>query len=317
MEKQKTNLSRSLFMLLVLIVGLIKINYSQQINDTISGTPKHEYVAIKMNDGSTVIGQIIMEDDKSISLLSEQIGEIIVAKHHIKKITYFDQSNLVNGEYWFENPNATRYLLGPSAIPLGKGEGYYQNTYLLFNLFNYGITNNISIGCGFDFLTLFGDEINPMIYLTPKIGFPVSKKFHLGGGVLYVNDLNLSEENESFKSMGIGYGVGTIGTKEHNLTFGVGYGWIDGELSDRPIFTVSFMARASKRIGFVSENWIIPYQEHDNRTGGDKEKYRVEFSYGIRFMSEKITVDLAFINDKDIIKGIAIGIPYVDFVVKF
>ena len=34
-------------------------------------------------------------------------------------------------------------------------------------------------------------------------------------------------------------------------------------------------------------------------------------------MSQKIAVDLGFINSGDIVKEIAIGVPYVDFVVKF
>ncbi|MBE9480617.1 MAG: hypothetical protein IMY69_02855 [Bacteroidetes bacterium] len=41
------------------------------------------------------------------------------------------------------------------------------------------------------------------------------------------------------------------------------------------------------------------------------------FSYGVRFFGERISVDLGFINNKDIIEEIVIGIPYVDFVVKF
>ncbi|MEZ5070324.1 MAG: hypothetical protein R2751_04985 [Bacteroidales bacterium] len=39
------------------------------------------------------------------------------------------QSNdLVEGEYWFSNPHATRYFFGTNGYGLEKGEGYYQNT---------------------------------------------------------------------------------------------------------------------------------------------------------------------------------------------
>ena len=34
-------------------------------------------------------------------------------------------------------------------------------------------------------------------------------------------------------------------------------------------------------------------------------------------MGEKIAVDLAFVNSKDIYQGIVIGIPFIDFAVKF
>jgi len=37
----------------------------------------------------------------------------------------------------------------------------------------------------------------------------------------------------------------------------------------------------------------------------------------VRFMGESIAVDLAFLNNSDIAEGIVIGVPWVDFVVKF
>jgi hypothetical protein len=49
----------------------------------------------------------------------------------------------------------------------------------------------------------------------------------------------------------------------------------------------------------------------------DDEGYYAVFSYGLRFMGESIAVDLAFLNNGDIAESIIIGIPWVDFVVKF
>jgi hypothetical protein len=39
--------------------------------------------------------------------------------------------------------------------------------------------------------------------------------------------------------------------------------------------------------------------------------------YGIRFFGEKLSVDLAFLNNKDIASQLALGVPIVDFVIKF
>lgn len=67
------------------------------------------------------------------------------------------------------------------------------------------------------------------------------------------------------------------------------------------------MARVSRRIGLVTENWLVPA---DGYTG--------LISYGLRFMGERMTVDLAFINNADIADDVSvIGLPYVDFVIKF
>jgi len=67
------------------------------------------------------------------------------------------------------------------------------------------------------------------------------------------------------------------------------------------------MARCSEKVWFVSENWLAPV---------DGEKYYFLVSYGIRFSGRKMSVDLAFINSKDIVESLVIGIPYVDFVIK-
>ena len=70
------------------------------------------------------------------------------------------------------------------------------------------------------------------------------------------------------------------------------------------------MTRLSKRIALVSENWLVP------DAGSDGGLYAI-FSYGIRFLGEKTAIDLAFINNKDIAEGLAIGFPWLDFVINF
>jgi hypothetical protein len=87
----------------------------------------------------------------------------------------------------------------------------------------------------------------------------------------------------------------------------VGWGYIDKEFENRPIITLGGMTRLARGFGLVTENWFVP-----SRSG-----YYPVISYGIRFMGEKITVDFAFLNNDDIFQEIVIGIPYLDFVVKF
>jgi hypothetical protein len=41
------------------------------------------------------------------------------------------------------------------------------------------------------------------------------------------------------------------------------------------------------------------------------------FSYGIRFLGEKTSIDLAFINNKDIANTLIIGAPWLDFTINF
>lgn len=79
-------------------------------------------------------------ETKNLGVLSLKNSRIKSFKE-IKEVSFNDK-----GQVWFRNPNATRYLFAPSAIPLKKGEGYYQNFYILGNAVNYGITDNFSLG---------------------------------------------------------------------------------------------------------------------------------------------------------------------------
>ena len=263
---------------------------------------------IELQDGSEFIGNFLLRDSVNVVIKTSLIPKIEIPIKEIKTIQEVPASNIKKGKYWFPNPNATRYLFGPSAFTLKKGEGYYQNTYLFLNSVHVGITDNISIGGGLEFLSTFGTlasgSFDPIFYITPKIAFQVSEKFHAGGGVLYISTPGFDVDDRG--SLGIVYGIGTYGSLEHNITGGLGWGFVNGEFSGRPIITISGMTRIGRRTALVTENWFVP-----------ADSYYGIITYGIRFFGEKMSVDLAFINNSDIAEGLIIGIPFVDFVVKF
>jgi hypothetical protein len=287
---------------LVLTACCILILAGLSAQNPVSAPPRDTAtnVRIEMLDGTVLLGKIKSRGEGVLSLTTLSGVEANVPVSQIREMTSIDITSIHKGEYWFENPNATRYLFGPSAFNLKKGEGYYQNTWLLLNSFNYGITDYFSIGGGIELISTFNGS--PSFILTPKVGFKTGEKTALGGGLLLVNVGDFFDSN----TLGIAYGVITRGTVNRNITAGVGWGFVDGEFSARPITTFSGLTRVSKKVALLSENWIIP-----------SDSYYPFFSYGVRFFGEKLAVDLAFVNNPDIASEIVIGIPYVDFVVKF
>ena len=259
---------------------------------------------IELIGGTILTGNIMSETETHYSLNVADIGLIKINKDLVKKKVQLGASREIRKSFWFKNPHPTRLLFAPTAIPLKRGEGYYQNIYIIANMFNYGVANNFSIGGGFDFISMFtrteGDW-HPVLNFNMKSGFKVAKNFHAGVGGIYVTMLG------EF-SAGIVYGLGTVGSYNNNLTVGLGWGFIDGTFEEKPFIMVGGMARISEKLWFVSENWIAPV---------DASSYYFAFSYGLRFSARRIAVDLAFINSKDIFEDVlVIGIPYVDFVVK-
>lgn len=264
---------------------------------------------INLVNGNQLYGKISEKRENEIVFETKSLGIVTIPTANIKKMHVTEEGKMVDGKYWFPNPNNTRYYFAPSAFNLKKGEGYYQNIYFLMNSANYGVTDNFSIG---------GGIIIPFaVYITPKINFRITEKFYMGTGVLF----GMLPETSA---VGIAYGLTTYGTNEHNITLGVGYGFFEEDFSERPIISLNGMTRISRQLALVTENWSIPFKRYEydeyNWQAPPKEKrvYDTYFSYGLRMMfGEKITVDVALVNSKDIVEFLPVGIPYVDFVLKF
>ena len=329
---------RCVLLCLLLVVGTGKTVHAQDTSKVA------KEVVIETKDGVTISGVVQSEDNTQVVIITKSLGTVTVQKSNIKSMREISDEDKVKGEYWFENPNCTRYVIGPSAIPLRKKEGYYQNLYIFLQSVNVGITDNISIGGGTEIASvLFGQEPPAFIFLTPKYGTQVAPKIHVGGGVLYLGFPRFSwfGSGRGMAHYGIGYGLFTYGNRNNNLTLGLGWSFTSvvestylgsgnyrndrvNEFSKRPVFTISGMLRPRKRFGLVSENWIYPYKESNytyNPSGPATitydYKYMLYFSYGMRFMGEKICIDLGFVNTPELAQDIFIGIPYIDFVIKF
>lgn len=282
------------------------------------------YLFVEANNEASYYGKIIDISNDSLFLKSDILGIIKIKTTDIKNIIPVGVPVSDKESVWFANPNATRYLFAPSAIPLNKKEGYYQNAYLLVNSVNVGITNNLTVGGGVVIPFLF--------YVTPKLSYKVAKNVYAGGGILFTQSfltgLNLSA--------GIGYGLLTIGNIEHNFTIGSGYGFAknnsDYKETSLPIITLNGMTRIAKKVSLVTENWLIPRRgynidvpatspegfEYEESVFKNKTFYSCAASFGLRFMpGTKTSIDFSVIGIYSDPKTNFFALPYLDFVYKF
>ena len=205
-----------------------------------------------MNDGNEFIGHIVSEDSSTLILKTEKLGNLNISKKDVEKITPIKPESIKEGQYWFENPQSARYLWSPNGYGLKKGEGYYQNIWVLFNQVSYGVTNNISIGAGMIPVFLFGGGATPF-WITPKLSIPVVKdKFNVGAGALLGTVLG-----ESGTGFGLLYGLTTAGSRDMNVTLGVGYGVSGSGWAESPLISLSALARTGARGYLITENYYI------------------------------------------------------------
>lgn len=206
---------------------------------------------IKTNDGNEYVGEIVLQTEKELKLRTQSLGTITLQLISIKKMEKVSFENIRNNEVWLENPEASRYFVNSSSYNLKKGEGYYQNVWVVFNQLTYGITDNFSLGVGTIPVFLFGADEVP-IWLTPKVSIPVKEdELALGAGAFMGTVLG---EDSSF---GILYGTSTFGSREKNLTLGLGYGYVDGDFASAPTVTLSAMIRTGKRGYFITDNYFL------------------------------------------------------------
>ena len=276
-------------------------------------------VKISLKDGTDLIGILQSMSGQNIFLKSDNIGEITVDMANVVSIKKIEGIN-VNGQFWFENPNSTRYFWAPSAFSLRKREAYYQNAYVVVNSVTVGVTDNFTMGGGLVLIPGGGISRTPQVlFFTPKYSFPSKSKVKFGIGTIAVVTFtpnynfsssysgSLTRTSTDVNLTGIVYGNVTFGTKEKNFTAGLGYGFLNGSFASSPVINLSYMNRFSKNFAFVSENWIIVA---NNTTGGI-------FSGGIRILGERLSVDLALLAPAFEGIGDFYYFPYVGAVYKF
>lgn len=247
---------------------------------------------VTLTDGSTIFGRVAAVSADTVTFQS-QAGSMQLAASQIKEIKEIAIGDLREGEYWFPNPNATRLFFAPTGQMLKKGDGYFSDYELFFPGFAYGLTDNVSIGGGFSLFPAAVDE--QVYYVTPKIGFSVNDQVHLAAGVLFAGTQG--------GTGGIYYGVGTFGDGNGSVTIGGGYGFAGGEIEAKPVGMLGGELRVARRLALVSENYLLPVSDNN-----------LLYSFGLRFLGEKISSDLALVN---VSGSHVIGVPYVDFVFRF
>lgn len=287
---------KSLHLILaILLVTLIYFSNPEQLTAQDQNTYR-----VETRDGNLFTGTLVMEDDETVVLRVEGVGEISISRSNIRRMVLLDHRRLKDGVYWHDNPQATRYFFTPNAIGLGKGKGYYQNTWILFNNVNYGISDNFSLGGGIVPLFLFGVSASP-VWILPKVTIPVSDDmFHLGAGAMIGGLVGSTTEG-----LGLFYGVGTLGNRDKNLTIGLGYGYAGSEISRTPLINISGMIRTGRRFYLLSENYFITEAGVSGIV-----------SIGARWTSENIAVDFGLFRPLEDAGGL-IGVPWLGITIPF
>ena len=266
-----------------------------------TGTPNLARVAggrtvqLTLRDGSSVFGRVL-EVTPSVVRFSSALGESSIPRASIVSVRVVGEATLHGGEYWPEDPSRTRLFFAPTGRMLRAGEMYFADAYVFFPSIQGGVSDRFTIGAGMSVFPGVSLE-EQAYYVTPKVGVYSSPKVNIAVGALIAGARGLSEESPA----GIVYGVGTLGGEDASVTLGSGFGFSRTTTSSTALIMLGGSRRVSKSVALVSENYFVTASDAGALLSG-----------GVRFMSERIAVDVAAVGGSfDAI------VPYVAFIYRW
>ena len=236
---------------LILIFPAILLVISLKAQEALSPDTTKIY-RIETRDGNVFTGRILSEDQQAVSIATDKLGTIRIPVGDISSRVLLKGVKTEGGEFWLPNPQSTRYFWAPNGYGLQKGEAYYQNIWVFYNQFSWGITQHFSMSLGMIPLFLFAGAPTP-IWAVPKFSISISEdKLNLGTGALVGTVLG-----ENAGVFGLLFGTATFGSRDKNFSFGLAQGFSTDGWLEVPIINLSGMARTGTRGYFITENYII------------------------------------------------------------
>lgn len=111
-----------IFAMITIVMSPLLLGQEESLLQGIAAPEQISLIKIKGDAGLRYVGTIIERNDKEIVLLTEGKIKVLIPIETILDIRTIPSSHFHDGEYWFPNPNETRYLYAPSAFNLKKGE---------------------------------------------------------------------------------------------------------------------------------------------------------------------------------------------------
>jgi hypothetical protein len=285
------NRSKILYAVVFLFFLLTLNKVSAQVN---SDTTRYQIIT---KNGNKYTGKILGSDSAHVKIRTLELGEITMLKKNIKTIENVTGINQHRELQSGNHPQNTRYFFSPNGYGLKKNQGYYQNVWVMVNNFAYGLSDNFSIGGGLVPMFLFAGSPTP-VWVTAKMSFPLEKnKLNMGVGALMGTVLTSEEGSHGF---GMLFGLATVGSKQKNVSLGIGYGYAGGHWANSPLVNFNAMVQIGKKGYFITENYLVII---------DRDAM-VIISAGGRQMINRVGIDYGLIIPLTSDMGSFVGMPW-------
>lgn len=182
------------------------------------------------------------------------------------------------------------YFTSKNAIPLKKGEGYYQNVDLLYNSVSFAIVDGLTISGGFLIIPEFVASFHSSVHYAQSI----NKNINVSGGFNIITTDNGIRYNPILK--------GTYGDRANNISAGISISpynkRVDINFERVEIFDLNVIVEISgklkmnKYVSIISENRMKIKKFSNPKTNEDIIDNSINTISGIRVHLKKHLIDL-------------------------
>jgi hypothetical protein len=209
--------------------------------------------------------------------------------------------------YAFEHPSPGRYLVTPSAAPIGAGRGYFSQKEIAFSQVGVGLTDAVSVEVGSCVPTWFTRSTGGVF--TVRAALPARDDLHVGGSLnLYAGWAWDDGVAGAMPTLDVTWG----GSRGH-LTARLGQTWFSTGSPDR-LLPTSLVLAGERRVGdhtaFVTEWWLLADLVGESAFGDDQRTLAVPGA-AVRGMTRRFTVDFGFVPL--VLDNTLMPVPWIDF----
>lgn len=207
--------------------------------------PSDTIYEVRLGDGSVIFARVVESDQERVVFETTGGARLDVERTGIEGIRPA-RGQVVEGEFWTEDPGGTRLFFTSTGRSLDRGESYIGTYVIVLPFAAVGVTDRFTIVGGAPIL--FG-ELEPF-YLGPKIQIVRQPEAQVSLGTLafFFDD----------EVVGVAYGVATFGNTDKALSAGLGYFYSGDEVLNEPAFMLGGETRVSRRIKLITENYVLP-----------------------------------------------------------
>lgn len=272
-------------------------------------------IVVELYSGGEQKGTLMADDGREITIMTTDRGKIIIPKYQVKSMRLINGQRKKDEDYIRQNEYGNNYQFFSNAVPYNENEVTLRMPLFAAFIVDIGITEEFSVSFGSIWFSAYG--------LTGTYRKALGNDHHLSFSLGAGGMLARFGRNSSYNDLSglLFKGCYSIGTKEKNFSFGLGYGSTFSGNVNSIVFHTGGLVQLNQKIAMTVEGMMAP--KYSAGQGGWALRIRTKkdncWDLGVHFvLYEEEYVAYSPTGQTYLEKGISgFGFPFVGYMHKF